>query len=86
MHYSGENNYLFINGTEITKFKAKYSEITSYPLCLGNMSKDWFMNNMKITGLQGCIYEFSFDYDKGVCGKGFICNSYECDKSFDVGE
>ena len=37
LYYNGANSYLFVNGTEITKFKAKDSEITGYPLCLGNI-------------------------------------------------
>ena len=41
LHYNGENSYLFVNGTEIYKFKAKDSEIVATPLCLGNISKDW---------------------------------------------
>ena len=40
LHYNGENSYLFVNGTEIYKFKAKDSEIVETPLCLGNISKD----------------------------------------------
>ena len=40
LHYNGANRYLFVNGTEIIQFKAKVSEITAYPLCLGNISKD----------------------------------------------
>ena len=44
---------LFVNGTEIIKFKAKDSEITAYPLCLGNISKDWSVDNMNKTGLKG---------------------------------
>ena len=47
LHYNGENSYLFVNGTEIYKFKAKDSEIVASPLCLGNISKDWSINNMK---------------------------------------
>ena len=47
MHYNGENSYLFVNGTEIIKFKAKDSEILAYSLCLGNISKDWSQDNMK---------------------------------------
>ena len=27
LHYNGANSYLFVNGTEIIKFKAKDSEI-----------------------------------------------------------
>ena len=40
-------SYLFVNGTEIYKFKAKDSEIVATPLYLGNISKDWSVNNMK---------------------------------------
>ena len=40
LHYNGANSYLFVNGTEICKFKAKDSEIVSSPLCLANISKD----------------------------------------------
>ena len=40
LHYNGANSYLFVNGTEITKFKVKDSEIVATPLCLGNISKD----------------------------------------------
>ena len=63
MHYNGANSYLFANGTEIIEFKAKDSEITTYPLCLVNVSKDWSVDNMKNTGLESYIYEFSVDYD-----------------------
>ena len=63
LHCSGANSYLFVNGTEIIKFKAKDSEITAYPLCLGNISKDWSVDNMKKTGLKGYVYDFSVDYD-----------------------
>ena len=47
LHYNGANSYLFVNGTEMHKFKAKYSEIVATPLCLGNISKDWLIDNMK---------------------------------------
>ena len=51
LHYNGANSYLFVNGTEIYKFKAKDSEIVTIPLCLGNIWKDWSVDNMKKTGL-----------------------------------
>ena len=41
LHYNGANNYLFVNGTEIHKSKAKDSEIAATPLCLGNILKDF---------------------------------------------
>ena len=61
MYYNGANSYSFVNGTEIIKFQAKRSEIKAYPLCLGNISKDWSVHNMKKTGLKGCVYDFSVD-------------------------
>ena len=45
LHYNGASSHLFINGTEIYKFKAKDSEIVARPLCLGNISKDWSTDN-----------------------------------------
>ena len=47
LQYNRANSYLFVNGTEIYKFKAKDSEIVASPLCLGNISKDWSTDNMK---------------------------------------
>ena len=47
LHYNGANSYLFVNGTEIYKFKAKDTEIVASPLCLGNIYKDWSTNNTK---------------------------------------
>ena len=62
MHYNGANSYLFVNCTEMYKFKAKDSEIVASPLCLGNISKDWSTDNMKITGFNEYVYDFSVDY------------------------
>ena len=55
--------YLYVYGIEIIKFKAKDSKIVASPLCLGNISKDWSTDNMKKTGFNGYIYDFSVDYD-----------------------
>ena len=63
MHCNGANSYLFVNGTEIIKFKAKDSEILAYSLCLGNISKDWSHDKMKKTGFDGYIYDSSTDYN-----------------------
>ena len=63
LHYNGANSYLFVNGTEIFKFKAKGSEILEGPICLGNISKDWSVDNMNRTGFAGYVYDFSVDYD-----------------------
>ena len=50
MHYNGANTYSFVNGTEIVKFKAKDSEIVATPLLLGNILKDFSVDNRKKTG------------------------------------
>ena len=63
LHYNGANSYLFVNGTEIIKFKAKDSEISAYPLCLGNIPKDWPVDNMKKTELKCYVYDFSVNYN-----------------------
>ena len=53
LHYNGAISYLFVNCAEIYKFKAKDYEIVASPLCLGNTSKDFSVDNMKKTGLNG---------------------------------
>ena len=60
--YNGANNYLFVNGEKNYKFKAKDSEIVATSLCLGNISNDWTVDDMKKAGLNGYIYDFSADY------------------------
>ena len=61
--YNGANNYLFVSGRKIYKFKATDSEIVANPLCLENTLKDWSMDNMKKTGFNGYVYDFSVDHD-----------------------
>ena len=63
LHYNGANSYLFANGTEIIKFKAKDSEIVASPLYLDNISKDWSTDNLKKTELTGYAYDFSVGYN-----------------------
>ena len=48
---------------QIIKFKAIDSKIVATPICLGNISKDWSVDNMKNTVLNGYVYDFSVDYD-----------------------
>ena len=60
LHYNGANSYLFVNGIEIIKFKAKDSEILAYS---GSISKDWQQDNMNKTGFNGYIYDFSANYN-----------------------
>ena len=47
LHYNGSNSFLFVNAVKMCQYKAKDSEIKPYPICLGNISKDFTINNMK---------------------------------------
>ena len=63
LHYNKENAYLFVNGAEFIKFKSKDYEVYPHPLCLGNISRDWSVDNMKKAGVNGYVYDFGVDYD-----------------------
>ena len=54
--------YLLMD-TKTIKFKARDSDIAATPLCLGKISKDFSVDNMKKTGFNGYVYDFSVDYD-----------------------
>ena len=54
---------MFVNATKIYQFKAKHSEIKYYTLFLGNISKDFTINNMKKTGLGEVTKLFSVDFN-----------------------
>ena len=47
----------------ILEFKAKDPEIVASALCLGNISKDSSIDNMKKTGFNGYVYDFTADCD-----------------------
>ena len=47
LHCNGSNSFLFVNATKIYQCKAKESKIKDYALSLGNISKDFTINNMK---------------------------------------
>ena len=64
MHYIGVKSYLFVNGIKLIKIKGKDSNIVATPLCLGNISKDFSVHNMKKKKkLNRYVYDFSVNYD-----------------------
>ena len=63
LHYNGDNSYLFLNGKQELKFKAKDDQIINEKLCLGNLSTDWTKGEVKHTGLLGKVYDFVVDYE-----------------------
>ena len=63
LHYNGDNSYLFVSGKEVTKFKAKNSELIKHSMYLAGLSLDYYnRGKIKYTGLYGSIYDFSVDY------------------------
>ena len=38
LNYNGDNSYLFVNGKEVIKFKAKNYEIKHQPMALGSIT------------------------------------------------
>ena len=47
LYYNGNNSFLFVNATKICRFKPKDFVIKYYTQCLGNIPKDFTINNMK---------------------------------------
>lgn len=48
LHYNESNSLLYANGIKVYQFKAKdLLEITRYPLCLDNISKDFTVDDIK---------------------------------------
>ena len=58
LHYDESNSFLFVNAVKMYQFKAKDSKIKPYSLGLGNISKDFTLNNMKKTGLKRILNFF----------------------------
>ena len=62
LHYDGARRYLFVNGTEVTK--EKDSENVATPLCLGNISKDFFVTVDEIFHIHKYLKAHSQVWDK----------------------
>ena len=69
LHYNGDDSYLFINGRQELKFKAKTDQLVK--LCIGNLSDQWTASESEKTGLYGNIYDFLVDY-QAIIGVGPI--------------
>ena len=75
LHYNGDNSYLFVNGRQELKFKAKTDQLVKEKLCIGNLSDKWTARESEKTGLYGNIYYFLVDY-QAVVGVGPICDMH----------
>ena len=64
LHYNSNDSYLFVNGRQELKFKAKIDQLVEEKLCIGNLSDQWTTTESEKTGLYGNIYDFVIDYEK----------------------
>ena len=66
LHYNDDNSYLFVNGRQKLKFKAKTDQLVKEKLRIGNLSDQWTTSESKRTGVYGRIYDFVVDYEQIV--------------------
>ena len=62
LHYNVDDSYLFVNGRQELKFKAKTDLLFKEKLCIGNLSDQWTASESEKAGLYGSIYDFVVDY------------------------
>ena len=62
LHYNGNNSYLFVNGKQELKFKAKTNQLVKEKLCIGYLSDQWTTSESEKTGLYENIYDFVVDH------------------------
>ena len=63
-HYNGDNSYLFVNGRQELKFKAKTDQVVKEKLCIGNLSDQRTTSESEKTGVYEKIYDFVMDYEQ----------------------
>ena len=63
LYYNESNSFLFVNTTKVYQLQAKDSEIKDYPLCLGNVSKEFTINIMKKAGLKRVVTFLTADFN-----------------------
>ena len=63
LHYNGDDSYLFVNGRQKLKFKAKADQLVKEKLCIGYLSDQWITSESEKTGVYGKNYDFVVDYE-----------------------
>ena len=71
LDYKGIDSFLFVNATKIYQVKAKDSRVQTYPFCVGNISEDFAINNLKKKKkrLKGSVELFFVDYRPTITNK-----------------
>ena len=64
LHHNGDNSYLFVNGRQELKFKAKTDQLVKEKLCIGNLSDQRTTSESEKTAVYGKIYDFVVDYEQ----------------------
>ena len=64
LHYNGDDSYLFVNGSQELKFKAKTDQLVKEKLCIGNLSDQWTTSESEKTGVYRKICDFVVDYEQ----------------------
>ena len=77
LHYNGDNSYLFVNGKQELKFKAKTDQLVKEKLCIGNLSGQWTTSESEKIGTYGKIYDFVVDYEN-ISGVKTIYDMHRC--------
>ena len=62
LHCNGDDSYLFVNGRQELKCKAKTDQLVKEKLCIVNLSDQWTTSESEKTGVYGNIYDFVVDY------------------------
>ena len=71
LYYNGDDSYLFVNGKQELKFKAKTDQLVKKKLSIGSLSDQWTASESEKTGLYGNISNFLVDY-QAIAGVGPI--------------
>ena len=64
LHHNGDNSYLFVNGRQELKLKAKTDQLVKQKLWIGNLSYQWTTSESEKTGVYGRIYDSVVDYEQ----------------------
>ena len=64
LRHNGDNSYLFVNGRQKLKFKAKTDQLVKKKLYMRNLSDQWTRSEPEKTGVYGKIYDFVVDYEQ----------------------
>ena len=72
LHYNGDDIYLFVNGRQNIKFKAKTDQLVKEKLYIGNLSDQWTASESEKTGLYGNIYDFLVDYQARSRSRSYL--------------